>query len=350
MTTARATFGQSPERQTTAQTLPPCTVLSGDETLLLIEAADALRSRARSVGCTERTHMILEARSDWSGVLSATRNVSLFGDQRLLEISVPTGKPGKTGGEVLQQVAAMAANGQLPDAYVLIQLPALDRTTRQSKWAQALGRSAQWVDIPTIQRSGLPSWIRTRLEQQGYSASPDTLAWLAEQVEGNLLAANQELQKLMLLHEPGELTLDAVQAAVLNVARYNLFDLRDAAFGGEGARALTILDGLCAEGVALPLVLWALGEETRILNRLAATKRESLASALRGLRIFGARERLVRTALARTPATFWPQALAHVQDIDCLIKGIPVSSRLTDPWGELARLTTRLALAGAARP
>lgn len=327
-----------------ADALPPCIVLSGDEILLATEAADAVRHCARRLGST-RTHLVLDARSDWSTVLASSQNGSLFGESQLLEISVPSGRPGKSGAATLQTLAEQVAENRLPDTRLLINLPRLDRNTRQSKWARHLQAHAEWVDIPAISRDALSPWLASRLRRQEQSAPQEVLAWLADQVEGNLLAAHQEIQKLALLYPKGALTADQVQSAVLDVARYNLFDLRDAMLLGDGKRALAVLDGLRAEGQALPLVLWAVGEETRLLNRLARQAPEHLNAALRQNRIFGARERLVRRALQRAPARLWPRLLGQVHDIDCLIKGIPVAGRLQDPWDEIARLITRVSLA-----
>jgi DNA polymerase-3 subunit delta len=327
--------------------LPPCAVLSGDEILLLTEAADAYRAAAVRMGCAERTHLVMDARSDWSAALMAARNTSLFGDLRMVEISLPTGKPGKTGADALQALAGMAAQGQLPDVRILIRLPALDWATQKAKWVLALKQQAAWIDVPTIPRASLPQWIAGRLARQDHTADADTLAWLSDKVEGNLLAAHQEIQKLALLHPAGPLTLDQVQAAVLNVARYNLYDLRDAMLAGQADRALTVLDGLRAEGEALPLVLWAVGEEIRILTRVSADANPD--GVLRAHRIFGPRERLARQALQRVPARAWPLALRHAHEVDRLIKGIPVAGLLRDPWDELARLVLRIASAGARR-
>lgn len=328
--------------------LPACTVLAGDEILLLTEVADAYRAAATRQGCSERTHLVMDARSDWSLALASAQNTSLFGDLRMLEISLPTGKPGKTGSDTLQRLADLSAQDQLPDLRILIRLPALDRATQQSKWAQALKQHATWLDIPTIARADLSTWIAARLARQQQSTDAETLAWLSEKVEGNLLAAHQEIQKLALLHPAGQLALEQVQAAVLNVARYNLYDLRDAMLAGQADRALTVLNGLRAEGEALPLVLWAIGEEIRILNRINGSANPD--AALRTHRVFGQRERLVRQALRRVPARAWPPALRHAQEIDSLIKGIPVDGLLHDPWDELARLTLRVATAGLPRP
>ncbi|HEX7386607.1 MAG TPA: DNA polymerase III subunit delta [Castellaniella sp.] len=342
-------FDRTLEQFSKASSLPACCVLCGDEILLLTETVDALRAKASQLGCTERSHWVMDARSDWSPVLAAARNTSLFGDLRLLEISLPTGKPGKTGADALQNLVRMASQDQLPDVRIVIQLPALDRATQQSKWAQALHQHTHWVDIPSIARTRLPDWIAGRLTRQHQSTDAETLAWLADKVEGNLLAAHQEIQKLALIYPEGALSLQQVQTAVLNVARYNLYDLRDAMLQGEADRALTVLDGLRAEGEALPLVLWAVGEEIRLLTRLAGTSAASLDAALRANRYFGAREKLARHVLHRVPAATWPRALRQVHEIDRMIKGVPTQGGLSDPWDELARLVMRMATAGRAQ-
>ncbi len=340
------------EQLASAKALAPCTVICGDETLLATEAGDALRAAAARLGCTERTRLVMDARSDWSLVLASTQNTSLFGDQRLLEISLPTGKPGKAGGETLQRLAGLAGEDRLPDVRIVLHLPGLDRATQQSKWAQALRQASLWVDVPSVSRDALPAWIAARLARQEQDMAREALEWVADKVEGNLLAAHQEIQKLGLLHPAGRISLEQAQAAVLDVARYNLFDLRDAMLQGRAERALSVLEGLRAEGEALLLVLWAVGEEIRILGRLSEAQRmrQGIDGLLRKHRLFGSRERLARQALARIPPDTWPAAVRHVQEIDCLIKGIPVAGRLSDPWDELARLVMRVAVAGTPRP
>ncbi|MGB3835248.1 DNA polymerase III subunit delta [Castellaniella sp.] len=328
--------------------LPACAVLSGDEILLVTEIADACKAAAIQQGCSERTHLVMDARSDWSVALATARNTSLFGDLRMLEISLPTGKPGKVGADALQSLATMAAEGQLPDVRILIRLPALDWASQKAKWVQTLKKQVLWIDVPSITRAALPGWISERLARQDQSANTDALAWLSDQVEGNLLAAHQEIQKLALLHPAGALTLADIQAAVLNVARYNPFDLRDAMLAGQSDRALAILDGLHAEGEALPLVLWSVGEEIRLLARLA--QEPNPENAFRAQRIFGPRERLFKQALQRVPSKAWPAALRHTHEVDCLIKGIPVAGRLSNPWDELARLVLRIASTPGRRP
>ena len=316
----------------------------------MTEAVDALRAAGRNAGYTERLSMVMDARSDWSAVIAATQSVSLFGDRRILELKIPTGKPGKSGADTLARLAEQAEKqADNPDTLILVALPRLDKATRESRWMQALSRGGMTVDIANVERGRLPAWVGQRLARQNQRADNATLQWMADKVEGNLLAAHQEIQKLALLHPAGPLGLEQVQAAVLNVARYNLYDLRDAMLLGQADRALTVLRGLQAEGEALLLVLWAVGEEIRILARLAPHARSGLDAALRAQRLFGAREKLARQALARVPAAAWAPALRHAHEIDRIIKGIPVAGRLQDPWDELERLVMRIATAGSPR-
>ena len=325
-------------------------IVSGDEPLLVIEALDGLRALAGKAGYIERTSLVLDARSDWSTVLGATQNISLFGDRRLIELKIPGGKPGKSGADTLTGLAQLSAGGGLPDTMVTISLPRLDRATRSSKWATALLQAGQFIEIASIGRQQLPQWIQQRMTRQGQRLEPESLEWMSDKVEGNLLAAHQEILKLGLLYPEGPIDADEVRQAVLNVARYDVFQLRDAMLSGQADRALRILAGLRAEGEGLPLVLWAVGDEIRLLARLAAIQAEGrdLGGAMRQQRVFGPREQLLRQALRRLPASLWPAAVQHAHDVDRLIKGLAAPGRLSDPWEELARLVLRVATPRAA--
>jgi len=334
--------------QRAGQRLAPLYTVSGDEPLLVTEAVDALRAAARAAGYTDRTAMVMDARSDWSAVTAATQSVSLFGDRRVLEIKLPTGKPGKTGADTLARLAAQAATQPDPDTLVVVALPRLDKATRDAKWAQALAQGGVMVELPSIERGRLPAWIGARLARQNQRADSATLQWMADKVEGNLLAAHQEIQKLALLYPEGQLAAEDVERAVLNVARYDVFGLRDAMLAGDAPRTVRMIAGLRAEGEALPLVLWAVGDEIRLLARVAEARAsgQDAGALMRRLRIFGAHERLALQALGRVPSHAWPAALQHAHDVDRLIKGLAVSGRLSDPWEEMTRLALRVAAAG----
>lgn len=333
------------------QSLDGLYIVSGDEPLLVVEALDGLRALAGQAGYAERTSLVMDARSDWSAVLGATQNVSLFGDRRLIELKIPGGKPGKTGGDALTGLAQLCTSGGLPDTMLTISLPRLDRAAKSSKWAGALQQAGHFIEIPSIGRQQLPHWIAQRLARQGQRIEPDCLEWMSDKVEGNLLAAHQEILKLGLLYPEGPIDSDDVRQAVLNVARYDVFGLRDAMLAGHAQRALRILAGLRAEGEGLPLVLWAVGDEIRLLARLAVIQAEGrdLAGAMRQQRVFGQREQLLRQALRRLPANLWPVAVQHAHDVDRLIKGLGAAGRLDDPWEELARLVLRVATPRPAR-
>ncbi|OZI54401.1 DNA polymerase III subunit delta [Bordetella genomosp. 4] len=335
--------------QRAGQRLAPLYTISGDEPLLVIEATDALRAAARQAGYTDRTSMIMDARSDWSAVFAATQSVSLFGDKRILEIKLPTGKPGKTGADTLTKLATQAAAQPDPDTLIVVALPRLDKATRESKWVQALAQSGMMIDIASIERSRLPAWVGARLARQNQRADAATLQWMADRVEGNLLAAHQEIQKLGLLYPEGQLAAQDVERAVLNVARYDVFGLRDAMLAGDAPRTIRMLEGLRAEGEALPLVLWAVGDEIRLLARVAEARAtgQDAGALMRRLRIFGAHEKLALQALGRIPAKAWPAAVQHAHEVDRLIKGLTVPGRLADAWEEMTRLALRVAAAGS---
>lgn len=324
-------------------------VICGDEILLHVEACDAIRAAAAQQGYNERHRFVMDGRSDWSEVFEVTQALSLFGDKRLIDISIPGGKPGRNGAAALSKLSQQLQTKQNTDTAFLIQLPRLDRATRNSKWAKELATAAQgqWVDVPSITKQQLPQWLQQRAQQQKQRFSNEALHWLADQVEGNLLAAHQELQKMGLIYAVGELSLNEVQTAVLNVARYNVFDLRDAMLSGNAKRALTILHGLRGEGEALPLVLWAVGDEIRLLAALSAIQQSGgdLNQAFREQRVFGTREKLLRHCLQRLPASTWPAAVRHAHEVDRTIKGLHTPGVLTDAWEETARLCLRVALA-----
>jgi len=244
-------------------------VIASDEHLLAMEAADRIRKKARSTGFSEREVLIVDRYFKWGELTSTQQSMSLFGDKKLIELRIPTGKPGKEGGQALQDYAAnCAAAATADDTLTLITLPKLDWAAQKSAWVTALQRAAVYIDIPVVERPQLANWIGQRLAAQGQSADKLSLDFMVERVEGNLLAAHQEIRKLGLLYPEGRLSAEQVQDAVLNVARYDVFKLSEAMLSGDVARLVRMLEGLKGEGEALPLVLWAVTEEIRILLKL----------------------------------------------------------------------------------
>ncbi|HUD25605.1 MAG TPA: DNA polymerase III subunit delta [Burkholderiaceae bacterium] len=318
-------------------------VVSGDEALLAIEAQDAIRAAARGAGFAERALVQADARFDWSLLQQAARSGSLFSERRIIDVRLPSGKPGKEGAEALTQYAADTAE----DTLTLLSLPRLDRAARDSAWARALEAAGVWVDVAAVERALLPEWIEARLERQRQSAPQEALQFVADRVEGNLLAAHQEISKLALLFPPGGLTFEQVRDAVLNVARYDVFSLAQALLEGDGARIGRMVEGLRAEGEALPLALWVVGEELRTLLRLKHETQSGkpFASAAREARLWGARVAAAERALSRLSASKLASLLARCSELDRIAKGLPAPRCDSDPWLELADI----ALAAATR-
>ncbi|MDO8772793.1 MAG: DNA polymerase III subunit delta [Burkholderiaceae bacterium] len=322
--------------------------LHGDEPLLVQEAADAIRSEARQQGFTERSSFtVAGAHFDWGEVLAATGSMSLFADRQIIEIRIPSGKPGKDGSVQLQQIASQAADNA--DTLTLVMLPRLDKMTKQGAWFGALEGGGVTIAIEPVERAALPQWIAQRLQAQGQRVvagveGQQTLQFFTDRVEGNLLAAFQEIQKLGLLHPAGELSLEQVESAVLNVARYDVFKLSESVLGGQPARVQRMLDGLQAEGVAEVLVHWALSEDIRALKRVkdAIANGRPLPMALKEQRIWGIKERLFERVLPQLSADALAQLLGAAHTVDGIVKGLKQPDWPTDNWQALHRLALQL--------
>ena len=326
----------------------------GDEPLLAQEAADAIRGAARAAGYTERqVFTVAGAHFDWSAVIGAAQAMSLFAERQLIEIRIPSGKPGKDGSEALQRYVEHGCD----DVLTLVTLPGLDNTSLKSAWFAALDSAGASVRVESVVRHALPAWLAQRLsrQQQRVMAGEEgqrTLAFFADSVEGNLLAAHQELQKLALLHGPGELRYEQVEAAVLNVARYDVGQLSEAVWNGQTARALRMLDGLRAEGEAAVRVHWLLSEDVRALARVTAALREGrpIGMAMQEARVWGSRQR----ALERVAPLLAEHQMAYLLDAaavcDGLCKGLPHPDWPAEPWDALRRWMLVMLEAAAAAP
>jgi len=276
--------------------LRPLYVLHGDDPLLTIETGDALRAAARAQGFDERKVLVVTPAFKWDELFHAAGNLSLFGGRTLVDLRIPSGKPGRDGGDALQRYAR-----DLPaDTLTLVTLPEMDWKAKKAAWFAALAEAGVAIECNAPPLDRLPQWIARRLASQGQNAPAEALEFIALHVEGNLLAAHQEIQKLGLLYPPGALTLQQVSTAVLNVARYDIDDLKNALQAKDTARCVRTLEGLKAEEAAPPLVLWALANE--------------------------ARQRMQRAALL------------HAAKIDRLVKGVASG----DLWDEFLQLALRL--------
>lgn len=316
--------------------LRPLYVLYGDDPLLVIEAADAIRIRARQQGYNEREVLTVLPHFDWGQLLAAGGNLSLFGDKKLIDLRIPTGKPGKEGGTALQQWCSNLSMDNL----LLITLPELDWREEKAVWFTALLNAGVAIKLMAPPLAELPGWIAGRLRRQQQSADMESLKFIAERVEGNLLAAHQEIQKLGLLYPTGQLSAPQIRDAVLNVARYDIEGLREALLAGDISRLTRTLDGLMQEGEAPPLVLWAMSEEIRALTaiRVGVDQGRPVELLLKEAKVWGPRANPVKKALQRLSTVTLEAALQHAGRIDRLAKGIGQGNI----WEEFLRLGLRL--------
>ncbi|MGH8278484.1 MAG: DNA polymerase III subunit delta [Gammaproteobacteria bacterium] len=312
--------------------LAPVYLIAGDEPLQREEAADQVRRSARERGYTEREVFFVERGFDWRQLESAAASLSLFGTQRVLDVRLPSGKPSE-GAAVLM---AYAANPP-PDTVLLVVSARLERGG--GAWAQALERAGALLQVWPIEADKLPAWLAKRMRSRGLEPDAQAVALLAERVEGNLLAATQEIDKLRLLHGPGPIDAEALRATVVDSARYDPYKLVDAALGGDAARAAHILDGLREEGVEPNFVLWTLTQETRKLGVLAWDIRAGTPRARALAGVWEKRRGLADQALARHAPDEWRKLLALLAHADLVAKG-RAAGRL---WDELLNFCVRLA-------
>jgi len=316
--------------------LAPVYVVHGDEPLQAIEACDAIRAAARRQGYDEREVLVAEAGFKWDAFIAANANLGLFGNRKLVDLRIPSGKPGVDGARALEACAAHASADQL----LLITLPKIDRATQATAWFSSLEGAGVAVAVYPLEREALPAWIAARLTRQRQRATPETLAFLADRCEGNLIAARQEIEKLGLLLPEGGLDHEAVERVVTDVARYDVFQLSEAWLAPDAGRALRIIAALEAEGEGIPLLLWQLGEDIHALAAVqeAIAAGTPVANAMRNARVWGKRQAAMERAARRVrPATLGP-LLSALARLDALAKGIGRGN----PWDELRSVAMML--------
>jgi len=303
-------------------------LLHGDEPLLAIEAGQAIREAAKREGFVDREVMVAEPGFDWQAVDDANRSMSLFGSRRVVDLRLPTGKPGVEGARALERVGSDPS----PDNVLLVTTPRLDRTAQNSAWFAALDAAGVSVAIYPLERNELPPWIATRLGRNDQRAAADVLQFLADMTEGNLLAAQQEIDKLALLLPPGEITQADIEAVVANVARYDSAGLSEALLTGDAERVCRILAGLQAEGEGVQLVLWQIGEDTHALLGVAQAMRDgqSAQTAVRSARAWGKRQGALENAARRVDGRALAKLLPELARLDRISKGIGKG----DVWDE----------------
>ncbi|WP_160154247.1 DNA polymerase III subunit delta [Microbulbifer sp. ALW1] len=318
--------------QNLRQGLAPIYVVTGDEPLLIQECCDSIRDTARHHGFIERDLLHGEANFDWGQLLSAAGSLSLFADKKIIELRLPGGKPGDKGSKALQEFADMANEETL----LLLVLPKLDRAQLNSKWVKALDAKGVLIQIWPVDAAEMPRWIHQRLRAAGLDAEPEAIQILAERVEGNLLAASQEIEKLKLLAQDNVISADTMNNAVASSARYDVFGLIDKALAADAAGAVKTLQGLRAEGVEAPVVLWAIAREIRTL--LETQQKLDEGQPLNRLVRIQKRQPLIQAACQRLHPRQLENFLLRARAVDNAIKG----GKEMDPWAGLLELTLNL--------
>jgi DNA polymerase-3 subunit delta len=318
--------------------LAPCYLVSSDEHLLVAEALDSIREAARGKEFSSRDLHIATTGFDWSSLRDSTANLSLFADRRIVELRLPTGKPGRAGSQAIVDLIEHLGS----DLMLIVVTPKLDRSGQSSKWVKALESAGVNLTIWPIGPRELPGWIAARMRQSGLQPDRDAIAMLADRVEGNLLAAGQEIEKLRLLHGEGVVTAQDVATAVANSSRFDVFKLVDAALAGDAKRAAKVLAGLQAEGVEPVIVVWSLTRELRTLASLADALASGmdLASGMQKARIWSSRQSLIRSCIARHHCSEFHRLLKATGQADRAAKG----QMRADPWQVITGIVLRLAM------
>jgi len=308
--------------------------ICGDEPLQVMESADRIRAEARKREYTEREVMDVDAQFDWNQLLDSANSLSLFSEKRILELRLPTGKPGKVGSKILQEYAQRPAD----DAILIISSGKLESSSKNTKWFKTLDQQGVIIQCWPINADQLPGWINQRLQSKGIVADQQAVQLLSDRVEGNLLAAAQEVDKLFLLHGAGKLSFEQTAAAVSDSSRFNIYDLVDSALVGDVARTSRIISGLKTEGVEPVLMLWALSREVRMIAKISEAT-ISADAAMSKLRVWDNRKALIRKAMSRHSAARWKLFLKRCAKIDKVIKGVEQGRA----WDELLMLSTQIA-------
>ena len=333
--------------------LAPLYVMEGDESLLVQEMTDELRAKTLALGYSERqVFTVMGAHFDWSSVLAEFQSMGLFADKQLIELRIPSGKPGKEGGQAIEQLVSMlqsiqasSAGEDVPDKVLLITLPRLDKASKSSAWHQCLESAGPILVVQNIERPALSNWIVQRLAAQDQRVTAgaqgaQTLQFFVSCVEGNLVAAHQEIQKLALLYPAGELTFEQVQQAVLNVSRFDVFKLSEAVLSGQVTRVQRMLDGLQAEGEAAVLVHFAITEDIRLLYKVKAAvlTGKALPMVLKEYRVWGVKEKLFERVIGRLPIHVLEKLLQACHRVDGVVKGLKAPNWPENPWMALQQL------------
>lgn len=311
-------------------------LLHGDEPYQLMQLGDKLRDYARNNGYDERQVLIANEDADWAAFREAADSLSLFSQKRIIELRLPTGKPGRKGSEVLKQYCDNPAE----DVLLIITSAKLDRGGSSSAWFKAIDKAGVTIAVYPIEPAKLNRWLTDKLSTHGLTANPEAVSLITERVEGNMLAAAQEVERLALLYPQGELSADQILAAVSDSARFSIGDLVQSVLAGNSARAIRVVRGLREEAVAPVLILWALSQEIRSGARAAEAHERGVTidAALKGAGVWPSRAKPLKAAMARHSAASWLNMLGATAKLDRLVKGHAAG----DVWDSFESLCVQL--------
>ena len=324
------------------KSLLPCYLVTGDEPLLVQESLDAIRAAARRKGFGTRELYFQTTGFDWAELSSAGGNLSLFAERQLVELRLPTGKPGVKGSAAIADFVVRADD----DILFIVSAPKLDRNGAKAKWVRAIDEHGGVVQVWPVNARDLPGWIAARMKDAKLVPDRDAVRLIADRVEGNLLAAQQEIEKLRLLHGEGQISAADVDASVADSSRFDVYKLVDAAVEGQAGRAIRILNGVRTEGVEPVIVMWALTRELRMLAALAdyVAAGTDLSAAMRSVYVWQNRQGIVRACVGRHRAVDFYRLLKALRDADAAAKG----QKRADPWQLATRILLELASTGRA--
>lgn len=312
--------------------LAPVYIVSGDEPLQMGETCDLIRHAAHANGYTEREVLDIDKAFDWGHLHMSANSLSLFAQRRIIEVRLPTGKPGDKGGKALR-----AYVDHMPDDTILLVISGkIDKQTQKAKWYCSLDSAGVSVQVWPIEPRQLPAWVSRRMQQKGMNATREAVSMIVDRVEGNLLAAVQEIEKLRLIYGATDINADHVLDAVVDSTRFDIFTLVDTALQGNAARCTRVLDGLRGEGFEPVLILWAITKEIRALETMAQALEtgSTMDQVLTKARVWPKRKPLIEEGLKHHRAAGWQRMLRTAGSIDRIIKGMAPGN----VWDELLQL------------
>jgi DNA polymerase-3 subunit delta len=322
------------------KSLLPCYLVTGDEPLLVGESLDAIRAAARQQGFDSRELFVHSTGFDWSEFACAGGDLALFAERRIIELRLPTGKPGVKGSAAIADFATEVGD----DILLLVSAPKLDRNAQKAKWVKALELRGGLIQVWPVDLRDLPGWINQRMQRAGMQPDRDAVRLIADRVEGNLLAAQQEIEKLRLLHGEGPVSADDVDLAVADSSRYDVFKLLDAAVSGNAARAVRVLGGVRSEGTEPVIVMWALTRELRLLAGLsdAIASGSDLGACMKKARVWQNRQGMMRSCIGRHSTGNFHRLLKMARRADAAAKG----QLRADPWQLAMQIVLEIAAPG----